>query len=255
MIRENPLPLTQHAIEIEQNRDFWEKKPLLQKIYRGFYAEILARVQRRVPGTVVELGSGIGNFKSVCPEAIATDLFPNPWIDQVESAYHLSFSDGSVSNLVLFDVFHHLAYPGLAFREWARVVPSGGRVLIFDPYISLFGLVVYGALHHEPVALAKKILWLPLEGANPDAQYYAAQGNATRLFGVLSPYREEIRKEWNVVERKRFSALSYILSGGFSKPALYPASFLPLIRGVERILDLFPLLFATRLLVVLEKKS
>lgn len=250
----NHVPLAQHDIEIQQNRNSWEKKPLLREIYRGFHTEIRAWLREDIPGKVVELGSGIGNFKHTYPKAIATDIFPNPWIDQVESTYHLSFMDGAVSNLILFDVFHHLAYPGLALREWRRVVPGGGRVIIFEPYISLFGLLVFGLLHHEPVALTKKILWLPDAGVNPDDAYYAAQGNATRIFAPCSHYRREIEEEWNIVGMKKYSALSYILSGGFSKPALYPESLLPVVRALERILDLFPPLFATRVLIVLEKR-
>lgn len=249
----NQLPLAQHDIEIQQNRSSWEKKPLLRKAYARFYAEILAWL-KDVPGYVVELGSGIGSFKSVYPSAITTDIFPNPWIDRVEDAYHLSFKAGEVSNLILFDVFHHLRYPGTALKEFGRVVPKGGRVIIFEPYISIFGLLVFGLLHHEPVALTKKIVWSHENGTDPNDQYYAAQGNATRIFSAGSSYKQEIEKEWKILKKKRLSAFSYILSGGFSKPSLYPESFLPFVRGIEHILDVFPLLFATRMLIVLERK-
>jgi hypothetical protein len=49
------------------------------------------------------------------------------------------------------------------------------------------------------------------------------------------------------------SAIAYAASGGFSKPQLYPTAALPVIRKFEKALDLFPALFATRLLVILEK--
>ena len=59
-------------------------------------------------GSVVELGSGIGNIKEVIPTCMRTDLFQNPWLDRVENVYDLSFESASVSDLILFDVFHHL---------------------------------------------------------------------------------------------------------------------------------------------------
>jgi len=50
------------------------------------------------------------------------------------------------------------------------------------------------------------------------------------------------------------SALSYVLSGGFSKPSFYSIEVLPIIKKIEKVLDLLPLIFATRMMVVLEKK-
>lgn len=248
------IDIKQHNIEIQKNLESWQKKPLLREIYKGFYDLILGWIRKDLSGETVELGSGIGNFKSVYPKCIATDIFPNPWIDQVESAYKLSFREASVSNLVMFDVFHHLAYPGSALLEAKRVLVKGGRVIIFDPYISLFGLLVYGAMHHEPVGLFKKINWLAPTDQDPDGQYYAAQGNATRIFGDSSLFQKEILKDWEIIKIKKMSAISYILSGGFSKPSLYPLKFLPFIKKVERFFDILPLIFATRMLVVLEKK-
>ena len=103
-------------------------------------------------GKIVELGSGVGNLKSAIPHAICTDLFPNPWLDAVCSAYAMPFENGSVSHLVLFDVFHHLERPNAFFKEARRVLTNEGRVIIFDPYISASSMFVYGLLHHEPIA-------------------------------------------------------------------------------------------------------
>lgn len=78
------------------------------------------------------------------PDALATDLFPSPWIDQTENAYALSFADGSVSNLILVDVWHHLQYPGTALAEFHRVLGPGGHLIIFDPATGVLGRIVYG---------------------------------------------------------------------------------------------------------------
>ncbi|RPH59180.1 MAG: class I SAM-dependent methyltransferase [Chloroflexi bacterium] len=201
---------------------------------------------------VVDLGSGIGNIKDVIPDCLRTDLFPNPWIDQVENAYALSFADGTVSDLVLFDVFHHLRYPGTALREFERVLRPGGRVLIFDPFISLLGLIVYGLLHQEPIGWRDYIDWFAPKGwSAQNSDYYAAQGNTTRIFfGRLDP---ALLKSWKVETRQRFAAFSHIASGGYSGPQLYPESAYPFMRSVDRFLDQIPPLFATRTLVVLEK--
>lgn len=123
---------------------------------------------------------------------------------------------------------------------------------MLEPCISALGLLVYGAFHEEPIAVTKEIEWFAPEGWSPgNIDYYAAQGNATRIF-VGSGYRSKL-KAWQTVETIRLSAIAYAASGGYSKPQLYPTSMLPIIKGMEKVLDLFPALFATRLLVILEK--
>src|SRR5215831_18385394 len=83
--------LAQHQKEIESNRRAWETKPLLQRIYGGFYERILGLIDPTIPGRTVEIGSGIGNLKARLPQAIATDLFPNPWLDLTCDGYELPF--------------------------------------------------------------------------------------------------------------------------------------------------------------------
>ena len=241
----------QHNIEIQENLKKWNNKPLLKAIYLEFYKLIESQLNYKIEGKIVELGSGIGNMKMVVPNVICTDIFNNPWIDQVENAYKLSFENESVSNLILFDVFHHLEFPGTALNEFRRVLKKGGRVIIFDPYISLLGLIVYGLFHHEPIGLGKQINWFADE--NIKDNYYAAQGNATRIFGSKK-YSAKLN-DWEIINSKKLSAISYILSGGYSKWQLYPYKLLPLFKKAELIFDFFPLLFATRTIIVLEKNS
>jgi hypothetical protein len=107
-------------------------------------------------------------------------------------------------------------------------------------------------MHSEPIAWRQKIEWYPPEGwSAEDIGYYAAQGNATRIF-VGSGFRSQLT-DWREVKTLRLSALAYAASGGYSGPQLYPGSILLLIKGLEKVLDFFPVLFATRLLIILEK--
>lgn len=241
-----------HQEFINKNIEYWNRKPLLKTLYGDFYRLIAKNLSNLPDGKIVELGSGLGNIKEFIPECVRTDLFPNPWIDQVENAYKLSFTDESLSDLVLTDVFHHLKYPGTALQEFHRVLRKGGRVIMLEPSISILGLLIYGAFHTEPVALTQKIEWFSPKGwSAEDIDYYAAQGNATRVF-LGNKFRSELH-DWNRIGTTRLSALAYAASGGFSGPQLYPRSVLMLIKGMEKVFDLFPLLFATRLLIILEK--
>ena len=97
-------PAEQHLIEMRANKEAWQRRPLLRAVYGRFY-EMIRENLANVPGLIVELGSGIGAIKQFIPQCVTTDIFRNPWIDRYENAYALSFRDGSLSNLVLLDVF------------------------------------------------------------------------------------------------------------------------------------------------------
>lgn len=247
------LSLEQHNIEIQENRTLWEKKPLLRKVYAQFYREIARRLNPAIPGLIVELGSGMGNIKEHIPQSITTDIFPNPWLDRVENAYQLSFRQGEVGHLILFDVWHHLRYPGTALQEFARVLAPGGRIIVFDPAMGLTGRFVFGHFHHEPLGLEEEIEWsAPNSFTRTEAAYYAAQGNASRVFGSEA-FKDKLRM-WRIIEVKYFSGIAYLASGGFRGPQLYPVGFWPLLNQMDSILSRFPKL-ASRMLVVLDRKA
>jgi predicted SAM-dependent methyltransferase len=246
------LSIEQHNREIHQNIERWNGKPLLWRIYGEFYREIAARVKPIPSGLVVELGSGMGKIKEYVPDCITTDVFPNPWLDAVENAYALTFRDASIGHLILFDVWHHLEFPGTALREFYRVLQPGGRLIIFDPAMGLLGRIVFGLFHHEPLALHDPITWEAPNSFVPSShRYYAAQGNASRIFSGQT-FRQQL-KDWHLSEVRHFSALAYLASGGLRGPQLYPEALLPVLQAMDRVLSRFSFL-ASRNLVVLEKQ-
>jgi SAM-dependent methyltransferase len=239
-----------HLVEIRQNRDAWQKKTVLREAYAVLYRLICAQLSP-AEGSIVELGSGIGALKEFLPNCVTTDIFPNPWLDRVENAYCLSFPDASISNLILFDVFHHLRWPGSAFKEFARVLRQQGRLILMEPGFGLLGRFVYRNFHDEPLGFGQEIGWDRPLATEDFSGYYAAQANAWRLFRLGE---EEGRlAEWKTILVKPIAAISYAASGGFSRPSLYPPFLSQLVRLCDQVADLLPSLFATRLLVVLER--
>lgn len=242
-----------HQDLIEKNHRLWKSKAVLHRCYIEFHRLMAGYLSNLPGGRIVELGSGMGNIHETIPDCLRTDLFRYPWIDQVENAYKLTFIDASLSDLLMVDVFHHLRYPGAALKEFQRVLKPGGRVIMMEPALGALGCLVYGAFHVEPIGRARDISWFAPEGWNiNDIDYYAAQGNAMRIF-VQKHYADRLA-EWCIVETKQITALAYAASGGYSGPQLYPTAAYPLVKILEKLLQSFPVLFATRLMVVLEKK-
>jgi SAM-dependent methyltransferase len=131
-----------HREQIMHHHKNWDRKPALRIAYARFYRLIASQLSNLPDSKVIELGSGIGNITQFIPNCLTTDLFLTPWSEQVENAYHFSFQDETVSDLILVDVFHHLQYPGTALAEFQRVLRPGGKVLMIEPAISALGYLL-----------------------------------------------------------------------------------------------------------------
>ena len=72
-------------------------------------------------------------------------------------AYELPFATGTISHLVLFDVFHHVRFPTALLKEARRALAPHGRLILFEPFVSWCSRPVYALFHHEPLAMGTAI--------------------------------------------------------------------------------------------------
>ena len=239
------------ADELRAQEEAWRERPLLRSLYRRWFRDVAAELAA-VSGPTVELGAGIGKLKEVVPEAVATDVERTPWADAVVDAEALPYEAGSVANLVLFDVLHHLPRPARFFDEARRVLRPAGRVVVVDPYCSPLSTPAYRRFHHERTDLSIAPF---ADDPGAEAPMAANQARATLVFFRNAA---EFRRRWPelaIVRRRRFSLLAYPLSGGFSKRQLVPTGVGSAIAAGERLLAPLAPLLAFRCLVVLERRS
>jgi len=111
----------------------WRSKAVLRALYRAWYEEIASYLRS---GPTLEVGGGTGNLKEYAPQVICTDVVRVPWLDAVADAQRLPIATGTLANVVLFDVLHHIENVRLFFDEAVRVLQPGGRIVVMDPYIS-----------------------------------------------------------------------------------------------------------------------
>jgi SAM-dependent methyltransferase len=228
----------------------WRERPLVRALYTEWFAEVGARLSRQ-PGRSVELGAGIGRFHAVHPEVEPTDVTVTPWAETVVDAEQLPYEDATVANLVLIDVFHHVARPARFIDEAARVLVPGGRAVILDPYCSTVSTLAYRRWHHERTDLeAVAFDDDPRVASDPLA---SNQARATLAFFRGA---SEFERRWPMLvlaERRRLALLAYPLSGGFGRRPLVTLRVGLALQALERFLSPLAPILAFRCLVVLER--
>ena len=232
------------------HRRVWAQKPVLHLIYGRWFQRLYAACAAEQPS--VELGCGPGFFKERYPNVVATDVGYTPYADVVFDATAMPFADGTIGSIVFVDVFHHLPQPVQSLREAARVLRTGGRVAMIEPWLGFAGQVLFRYLHHEDcdASVDPGAPW-------PGTTKAAMEGNAAlpQLYFGRGGYLEQLRLPFTVIAREPFPALPWVLSGGFQSFSLLPQRLLTVAERLDRVAALLPALTATRCLVVLEKSG
>ncbi|MEW5772555.1 MAG: class I SAM-dependent methyltransferase [Thermodesulfobacteriota bacterium] len=233
---------------LRAQREAWDRKPGLRALYGRWHAAMRGFL---APGPSLEVGAGIGQLKEALPGLFTLDILPTPWTDMVGDAQELPVRSGSLGNIVLFDVLHHLPRPARFFDEACRALRPGGRILVMDPYVSPLSWPVYRFLHPEGLRPGCD----PLDEAcalSTDEPFDSNQGVATALFWRRAGEFARRFPRLKVLRRERLALWSYPLTGGFSGRTLVPESWIVPLADLERPLSFLAPLLAFRTLVVLE---
>lgn len=228
----------------------WGRKPALRTVYNDFYDRIVAAC---APGLTVEIGGGIGNLKQRLPNVIATDIQFASWLDCVADAQHLPLADGTVSNVVMVDVLHHIEFPAVFFRQVSRALQRGGRIIMVEPAITWGSTLFYRFIHHEPVRMSAD----PLVEGVPDPNRDPYDSNQAIPTLLATRDRERFSRmfpDLRIAQVVWFSFAVYPLTGGFKPWSLISTAMasrmLKFERAIERTLG--PLA-AFRMMLIVEK--
>lgn len=211
----------------------WQGKPVLREVYGDFFRRIADKCGA---GPTLELGGGIGNLREHLPDVISTDIQFGPWLDVVADAQRLPFADGSLGNIVMVDVLHHIEHPLGFFDEAARVLRPGGRIVTVEPAITMLSWPFYHFIHEEPVVLGAD----PLSRGVPDPSRdpYASNQAIPTLIATRHRTRfEELAPQLQIASTEWFSFLAYPMSGGFKRWSLLSAGMARRLIALERRLE------------------
>jgi SAM-dependent methyltransferase len=195
------------------------RKPFLQAVYREWYRMASDAVPSGLPGKIVELGSGAGFFKEALPDILTSDFLFLPVLDLVAQGEALPFASGALKSLVLIDVFHHIPRPRLFLSEAARCLPKRGTIVMIEPWRTAWSQFIYRRFHHEPFDPDARTWEFsstgPLSGANGALPWIVFERDRAMFEREFPGLR--------VASIRLHTPLVYLLSGGFSRPAIVPA--------------------------------
>jgi len=237
-------------------REAWEHKPVLRRIYgEQYFGRLLAHF---ASGTAaLEIGSGLGFIREFAPNVIRTDILPTDGIHLMVNAHHLPFGNGVFDNVLGLDVLHHFNKPIAFMEEVSRVLRTGGRLLMVEPWITPFSRFIYTFLHQEFCDMSARP-W-----KKEDEQFQgtkkAFDGNPAIPYLLIERGGQETATAVPTLQLSHiecFSSLTYLLSLGFKPGILVPNFAYPtLYRFEEATRPVWAKLAALRALIVWTKTS
>jgi SAM-dependent methyltransferase len=231
----------------------WQQKPILRVIYNEWYQKIVTNLSA-VKGQTLEIGSGTGNFKDYFQNVITSDIDPEPWLDMHFDAHKIPFDNGSLSNIVMIDVLHHLSDPIKFLNEAHRVLNIGGRLIMIEPYPSFFSKFIYKLFHPEPFLYNIDYFSLNKQTKNKNPWESNQAISYLIFYKNVRKFTKLFNKKFKFITKDKFSFILYPLSGGFENRQLIPNFLIPVAKYLELFLRPFNTLLAFRCFVILEKQ-
>ncbi len=208
------------------------EKYFLRKLYEEWYKVFTDTIPDLPDGKIIELGSGGGFFKEICPSVICTDILELPTNDLTFSALEMPFSDAEISAIFMIDTFHHIPDSHLFLTEANRVLKNNGRMVMIEPANSLWGRFVYKNFHHEP--FEPEGSWEipvsgPLSGANGALPWIVFERDALKLNTNFPNLK---------IEKIAYhTPLMYLISGGLAFKQLLPDFSYPFFRSIDKLMS------------------
>lgn len=243
-----------HNLEMDSDAWFLAQRKILldKKFLHKIHSDLYDQIGQFLPvpaRLVVELGSGAGFIDEAIPRALRTDVFFHPFVDLVMDGARLPFPDGAVDALVMVDVFHHIPDTKGFLRNSLRVLRSGGRIVMIEPWVSDWSKLVYSRLHSEPLNWRARewsfVSSGPVSGANQALAWIVFQRDR-QVFEREFPDLE-------VIKIQPMMPFRYLLSGGVSSRLGLPGFLYASVKQFERLVEKNIKKWAMFGLVVLEK--
>jgi SAM-dependent methyltransferase len=245
--------------KLEDHRRLWQAKPSLRDVYAVWFDALLDRLGSA--SIVLEVGAGPGFLAAHARERgvrrrwIAADLVPAAWNDLAADATRLPFPTGAFDAIAAVDLVHHLDRPAAFFEEARRVLRTGGRIAVVEPWVTPLSFPLYRWLHPEGCRLDLDP-WRPF-GERTASEKDPFEGDAAV---VPSLVRQTSATRWRALgfdppRVTLINGFAYVPTLGFRPGSLVPRSVLPLLIGLDRLAAPVARWTALRALVVWQRRA
>ncbi len=210
--------------------------------------------------TGIEVGAGTGLSKEFIKagQYHVTDLADHDWLDRKHvDALNTPFEDESLDFVVSSNMIHHVPNPQVFFREMARVLKPGGRLLIQEINASLAMRALLRLMRHEGYSYEVDPFDETVICTDPNDLWSANCAIPNLLFDDPARFERNV-PAFRVVHQRFREFFCFINSGGvIAKTTCVPLPnfALHLLNAVDTVLAAcLPSVFALQRQIVLEKR-
>jgi demethylmenaquinone methyltransferase/2-methoxy-6-polyprenyl-1,4-benzoquinol methylase len=168
--------------------------PLFARVGYASLEKMLEMADLPASGVILDVGGGTGRVAKLLCEHADNVIIADPSFGMLQQADRatltltcsnsesLPFPDGYFSRVIMVDALHHVVDQAATAREMYRVLEHGGKIVIEEPDIRVFGVKL--------IAAAEKVLLMRSHFLSPEkivelfsfdsakADVHALDGNA-----------------------------------------------------------------------------
>ncbi len=221
----------------KKHAEIIKKKKLLRSAYETFYKQMsnICDNNFKVDGLEIELGSGVGFFKSLRKNVLTSDIRDGVVCDMSLDATKMNIRDNTVRCFFAINVFHHISYPTKFFEELKRVLKINGGCILIEPHNGLLSRFIAKNIHKDEYFDTDELNWDKIEkGGVLSKANQALSHNVFERDRII--FEEKYGQHLKVIEKKYvINGLRYILSGGLNFRQLFPSFLSFLLFFLEMI--------------------
>jgi SAM-dependent methyltransferase len=197
-----------------------------------YFSLIYQLIENEILGeeSILEIGSGAGISNLFLKENVhRTDIFafPEYGVEGNINMNNLPFASGSFGCAVAVDAIHHSPSPMTAIQELFRVVRNDGKIVIFEPFVSVFSYLPFKLFHSE--ATSWNFRETIDDALDIELAEYGDQGVSRWLISKLRENPEISSYKVNYL-----SWLSFFMTGGINRPLNIPNSLVRKVYFFEK---------------------